>query len=108
MNSPIAESGFGWGSFNSGLDSVLNIWGKVEAIKAQKAASGADMQQAKYQPELENGASIQVEAPQVNPNAVNNDEKTVTVGGVKMNKGLLMATGGILGLLVTLKALKII
>lgn len=95
---PIAEASGGF-SLNGALDSALSAWGKVEQIKAQKAAAGLDQTQAKLVPELENGAT-RVIAPQVGASA---DASTITIAGVKMSKSILLATAGILATLVVAK-----
>ena len=75
------------GSINNGLDSALNLWGKFEAIKAQKSAAGGDQITAKTQPELTNGAAVQVDGsiPQLKQ-------------GFKVDKPLLYVSLGLLGL----------
>lgn len=76
------------GSINTGLDSALNLWGKFEAIKAQKSANGGDLISAKTQPELENGSAVQVDAS-IPP---------ATQQGFKVDKPLLYVSLGLLGL----------
>ncbi len=82
------QGGGVWDSINGGLNDALNIWGKVEQVKAVKASTGQDVIQARVSPELANGAAIAVDQPQVSP--------SFKVGGVEMNKNILYATGGLL------------
>lgn len=86
-----AEVGAGgwWESTNNTLSDALNLWQKVEEIKGVKAASGQDQAQAMLQPELANGAAVQVDAT-LNQSA--ND------GGFKVKKDVLYASLGLLGL----------
>jgi len=79
---------------NAFLNDALNIWGKVEEIKATKSASGGDQQQAMVQPELANGAAVQVERPLQAP--TDKKANTIEIGGVKVNKSLLMFSGVLL------------
>lgn len=74
------------GSFNSSLNSALDVWLKVEQIKGAKAASGQDQVQAKTQPEYENGAMIQLDSTLPSNKAV----------GVQINQPLLIASLGLL------------
>lgn len=83
------SSGFGWGSVNGGISDALDIWGKVEKVKKVKASTGQDLAQAKYQPELANGAARQVDASLALPKSDN---------GLKINKPLLYVSFGLLGL----------
>lgn len=89
------QAGGVWDSINGGLNDALNIWNKVEQVKAVKASSGQDIIQARVTPELENGAAVAVDQPQVSP--------SFKVGGVEMNKNILYATGGILLAIVAVK-----
>ncbi|MBR9791225.1 MAG: hypothetical protein GYB58_05685 [Gammaproteobacteria bacterium] len=51
---------------NQLLSTALNTWATVESVKAQRAASGGDQLAKQLQPELENGAAVQVDkAPEV-------------------------------------------
>ncbi len=91
-NVPIAESssGFNWGGL---LSNALDVYAKVETIKGQKSASGGDQMQAKLVPELENAAT-RVIAPQIAQEK--QVSQNITIGGVVMNKNILLATGGVL------------
>lgn len=84
-----------WDSINGGLNNALNVWAKVEQVKAVKASTGQDIVQARVTPELENGAAVAVDQPQISPN--------FKVGGVEMNKNIIYATGGILLALIAVK-----
>lgn len=87
------QAGGWWESTNSGLSNALDLWGKVEVIKGVKSANGSDQQQAMYQPELKNGAAIQV-------------DKQLTIGGksgIKIDKPLLYGALGLLGLAFVLR-----
>lgn len=92
------QAGGLWDSINGGLNDALNVWSKVEQVKAVKAATGQDIIQARYQPELANGAAIAVDQPQVSP--------SFQVAGVPMNKNIIYATAGILLALVALKRIR--
>jgi len=87
---PVATVNAGgvWESINGGLSDALNLWGKVEQIKGQKSASGADQTQAMYQPPMANGAAVQIDQ-QLNQQANKNQ-------GVQINKPLLFASAGVL------------
>mgnify|MGYP000500820359 CR=1 FL=1 len=92
QNTPIAETSTGF-SFEGALDSALNAWASVEAIKAQKAASGQDQTQARLEPELENAAT-RVVAQQVAPTPA--PSNNIVIAGVALNKNILIATGSVL------------
>lgn len=79
------------------LDSALNMWGKVEAIKAQKSASGGDQVQRQLQPEISNGAAVQVDQVPVSQ---------VDVAGLKINKNILVPSLFLLGAALLLKRMK--
>ncbi|PHR87958.1 MAG: hypothetical protein COA78_36805 [Blastopirellula sp.] len=94
MNVPIAESagnGFNWGGLLSG---ALDVYAKVETIKGRKSASGGDQMQAKLRPEMENAAT-RVIAPQIAPAAAA-PSTNIMIGGVSMNKNILIGTAGVL------------
>jgi hypothetical protein len=88
---PVAEveAGGWWESTNAGLSSALDLWGKVETIKGAKSATGQDQLQAMHQPELANGATIQVDKSLETPTS-----KT----GFTIEKPVLYASLGLLGL----------
>lgn len=92
------QAGGLWDSINGGLNDALNIYAKVEQVKAVKAASGQDIIQARVSPELANGAAIAVDQTIVSP--------SFQVGGVKMSKNIIYATGGILLALLVLKRVR--
>ena len=91
------QAGGVWDSINGGLNSALNVWAKVEQVKATRASTGQDMIQARTVPELENGAAVAVDQPVTSENFM--------VGGMKMNKNILYATGGILLAIIAFKKL---
>jgi hypothetical protein len=82
------QAGGLWDSINGGLNDALNMWGKVEQIKGVNASTGRDIIQARVSPELANGAAVTVDQAIVSP--------SFQVGGVKMNKNIIYATGGLL------------
>lgn len=94
---PVAEvSGGGWWeATNGGLSDALDLWGKVEVIKGVKSATGQDQQQAMHQPELANGATIQVDKTLSLPTGEN--------GGFKVEKPVLYASLGLLALAFVLR-----
>lgn len=83
-----------WDSINGGLNDALNVWAKVEQVKAVKASTGQDIIQARVSPELANGAAVAVDQPMVSP--------SFQVAGVDMNKNIIYATVGILTALIVL------
>jgi len=90
-NTPSSEvlAGGWWESVNTGLAAALGHWERVETVKGIKSASGQDQQQAMYRPELQNGAAIQVD--KVNALTAKED-------GITINKPVLYASLGLLGL----------
>jgi len=46
---------------NALLNNALNAWAQVEQIKAAKSASGGDQVAKQMQPELQNGAGVQLD-----------------------------------------------
>lgn len=95
--SPVAtaEAGGLWQSFNGGLSDALNVWGKVEQIKGERSASGQDLQAAVHNPELANGAAVQVDRPLT--------QQKQSGGGMEIPKPLLYASLGLLGLAFVLR-----
>jgi hypothetical protein len=88
---PVAEAGAGTliDSGFSGLMDALNVWGKVEEIKAAKSASGGDQRQAVYMPELPNGAAVALDSSLPAPL-----KKPV----FEINKPILFASVGLLAI----------
>ena len=83
-----------WQSVNGGLSDALNLWAQVEQIKGIKSAQGADLTQAVTNPELANGAAIQVDQTPM-------DNKVET--GFVVEKPVLYASLALLGLAFVLR-----
>lgn len=79
--------------FKSLLDYGLNIWERVETKKNQSAASGEDLVRRDLNPELENGAAVQVDTTATDIQA--QQDAGVTPAG-EINKGLLYFSVGVL------------
>jgi hypothetical protein len=90
-DTPVAEAGAGTmlDSGFSGLMGALNVWGRVEEIKAAKSASGGDQIQALYQPELPNGAAVTIDSSLVG--------KLPEPAGFKINQPLMYGSLALLG-----------
>lgn len=93
------------GGVKSFLDYGLNIWERVEAAKNQSAASGNDLIRRDLNPELENGAAVQVDTAAADIQAQR--DAGVTPAG-EINKGLLYFSVGVLvfGLIAKSKGFK--
>jgi len=86
---PVATASAGglWQSINGGLGDALSLWGQVEQIKGTRSATGQDLKAAVHNPELANGAAVQVDRP-LEPKAT----------GFTVQKPVLYASLGLLGL----------
>jgi hypothetical protein len=91
-----------WGGIGGFLGQAVDAYGKFEDIKKLKNSTGQSRVDREFQPELENGASRQVEAPKTL--AVTPQETKIF--GVMTQKQALMAAGGLTILLVVLKVAK--
>ncbi|GAA5133119.1 hypothetical protein [Thalassotalea piscium] len=96
-NSPVAtqNSGSGWlDTINTGLSNALDLWGRVEQIKAQKSSQGGDLTQAKLTSELTNGSATVLDS-----DISTTQEKT----GFTVEKPVLYASLALLGLAFVLR-----
>lgn len=91
-----------WDMGSSMIGDSLQVWEKVSNIKAARSSSGQDQQAQMVTPQLANGSAIQVAAPieQVG----SKDDGNVVIMGAKVNKNLLLFSGGLLTLTVLMKA----
>lgn len=84
-----------------GLDYALEVWNKVEQVKNTRASNGSELSARDSNPELENGAAVQVDTTAADIKAQR--EAGITQPG-EINKGLLYFSIGALVLGLAFKA----
>lgn len=91
MQQPVATSGAGsWlQTGNSFLNDALNVWGKVEEIKATRSSTGGDQIARTLQTDYANGAAVQIDAKQQPEKA--DKEKSMYTKGLIVVGGLIAA-----------------
>lgn len=86
---------------NAMLNTALNAWAQVEQIKAAKSASGGDQVSRQTQPELQNGAGVQLDTTAQD---VASQKSAGITGFGEINYKLLGFAGAALALGLVLKA----